>query len=68
MTVHWAIAILLSAVVLALGLEPAAEAGAYVVSKGSWQIAALAVFLAYLGSAATFGLTRRHHRSDSPAA
>lgn len=61
MTVHWAIAILLSALVLTLGLEPTPETGTYAVSELSWQIAALAVFLAYLATAATFGLARRHH-------
>ena len=59
MTSHCAIAILLSALVLALGLEPDPQSGTYVVASLSWRLAALLTFIGYMASAATLEL-RRH--------
>ncbi|MGD8643260.1 MAG: hypothetical protein PVI15_03170 [Chromatiales bacterium] len=60
MTRHCAIAILLSALVLALGLEPDPSTGSYEVTSLSWRVAALITFLGYLLSAVTI-CAKRHH-------
>lgn len=60
MTGHCGVALLLSALILALGMESDPNTGSYVVHALAWKLGALGTSLGYLACAAT--ITLRRHR------